>query len=423
MESWSPLEAFAGNQSVSFPQPLWAPKWRVRGGKPKEEQKEGWVLVGRGHPASNRRGQRSGSSLLAEMNGSERGLVLYFRAGGEGHKRRLPYRGVYSTHSPVSRTAQVSVRLRMRTSFSSAHSPFTRFSKQRRKGGQQVPRALCPTHLSRSKCSSPVPPNAPISRQRSCECAVMLRMLHHRIDRSSSRSFPVHSLYISDTQGRTRWEGSSPSLCPADHSAGISHSRPRPSLIGKSLPFPSNDPASPGSSTVRAPFPPYGMLPRRRPTTLRACGVFARRSLPVVPSSPLAVWAGCPSLLRSFKLWIKGTNVVEWNSRRVTRSTVPRCEVQVVMITPGYALAPLTGTPEPANARENPGRSVLHSSDRRGTKQGIASGIGADSASAASCRTGVIQYVVPRVPPLLRSFPILIVKHHEQQDVEVRNSK
>ncbi|KAH0676797.1 hypothetical protein KY290_025756 [Solanum tuberosum] len=65
-----------------------------------------------------------------------------------------------------------------------------------------------------------------------------------------------------------------------------------PSLIGKSLPFPSNDPASPGSSTVRAPFPPYGMLPRRRPTTLRACGVFARRSLPVVPSSPLAVWAG-----------------------------------------------------------------------------------------------------------------------------------
>ncbi|XP_071727113.1 LOW QUALITY PROTEIN: uncharacterized protein [Rutidosis leptorrhynchoides] len=48
-----------------------------------------------------------------------------------------------------------------------------------------------------------------------------------RIDRPSSRSFPVHSLYISDTQGRTRWEGRSPSLCPADHSAGISHSRPR----------------------------------------------------------------------------------------------------------------------------------------------------------------------------------------------------
>ncbi|GMN62025.1 hypothetical protein TIFTF001_031111 [Ficus carica] len=133
---------------------------------------------------------------------------------------------VYSTHSPVSRTAQVSVRLRMRTSFPSAHSPFTRFSKQRRKGGQLVPRALCPTHLSRSKCSSPVPPNAPISRQRSCECAIMLRMLRHRIDQPSSCSFLVHSLYISDTQGRMQWEGSSPSLCPADHSASILHSCP-----------------------------------------------------------------------------------------------------------------------------------------------------------------------------------------------------
>lgn len=134
----------------------------------------------------------------------------------------------------------------------------------------------------------------------------------------------------------------------------------------------------------------------------------------------------------------------------------------MVMITPRYALAPLTGTPGPANARENPGLSVptgcvdneatfttfsllslskcravrlscstaplpgAHDALRnlhRGTEQGIASGIGAYSASAASCRTGVIQYVVPHVPPLLRSFPILIVKHHEQQDVEVRNSK
>lgn len=77
------------------------------------------------------------------------------------------------------------------------------------------------------------------------------------------------------------------------------------------------------------------------------------------------IWAGCPSLLRSVRLWITGTNVVEWDSRQVTRSTVPRCEVQVVMITPGYALVPLTGTPGPANARENPGRSVLYSSDRR----------------------------------------------------------
>ncbi|MED6192682.1 hypothetical protein PIB30_012282 [Stylosanthes scabra] len=138
------------------------------------------------------------------MNRSEGGWVLFpGRAGGEGHKIRLPSQGGYSTHSLVFRTAQVSVRvqLRMRTSFPSAHSPFTRFSKQKKLVGLQVPRALCPTHLSKSKCSSPVPLNAPISRQRSCECAVMFRMLLHRIDRPSSRSFPVHSLYISDTLG------------------------------------------------------------------------------------------------------------------------------------------------------------------------------------------------------------------------------
>ncbi|KAI3782101.1 hypothetical protein L2E82_12134 [Cichorium intybus] len=35
------------------------------------------------------------------------------------------------------------------------------------------------------------------------------------------------------------------------------------------------------------------------------------RSLPVVSSSPLAVWAGCPSLLRSVRLWIIETNVVD----------------------------------------------------------------------------------------------------------------
>ncbi|KAK6794391.1 hypothetical protein RDI58_007844 [Solanum bulbocastanum] len=135
-----------------------------------------------------------------------------------------------------------------------------------------------------------------------------------------------------------------------------------PSLIGKNFSFSSNKLASPGSSTIRAPFPPYGMLSQHRPTMLRASSVFARQSL---LSSPLAVWTGCPSLLRSFKLWIKGTNVVEWNSRRVKRSTVLRYKVQVVIITSGYALAPLTGTPEPANTHENLGRSVLHSSDRR----------------------------------------------------------
>ncbi|KAL3524905.1 hypothetical protein ACH5RR_013277 [Cinchona calisaya] len=40
-----------------------------------------------------------------------------------------------------------------------------------------------------------------------------------------------------------------------------------------------------------------------------------------------------------------------------SEATVLRCEVQEVMITPGYALGPLTGTPEPANDRENLGRS------------------------------------------------------------------
>lgn len=38
-------------------------------------------------------GLSSGSSLLAEMNGSEGGWVLFpGRAGGEGHKIRLPSR-------------------------------------------------------------------------------------------------------------------------------------------------------------------------------------------------------------------------------------------------------------------------------------------------------------------------------------------
>ncbi|KAK7322028.1 hypothetical protein VNO80_33859 [Phaseolus coccineus] len=117
------------------------------------------------------------------MNGSEGGAGFYFRAGREVKAIRLPSRGVYSTHSPVFRTAQVSVRLRMRTSFPSAHSPFTRFSKQRRKGGQQ----------------------------------------------NRSTQFPFFSgalaLYLRHT--RKDAVGSSPSLCPADHSAGILHSRLR----------------------------------------------------------------------------------------------------------------------------------------------------------------------------------------------------
>ncbi|PNX98162.1 hypothetical protein L195_g021404 [Trifolium pratense] len=169
-------------------------------------------------------------------------------------------------------------------------------------------------------------------------------------------------------------------------------------LIGKSLPFPSNDPA------------PLALPPSWLPFLPMLCS----------PGTGLPRFA--PAAFSPDGLC----------HRRVTRSAVPRCEVQVVMITPGYALAPLTGTPGPANAHENPGRSSIHLTggvDNEATfttfsllslccSKGIASGIGADSASAASCRTGVIQYVVPHVPPLLRSFPILIVKHHEQQDVE-----
>ena len=55
-----------------------------------------------------------------------------------------------------------------------AHPPFAWLSKKR-KGGQQVPLALCPTNLVQSKCSSPVPPNAPIYSQRLCECEVCFR--------------------------------------------------------------------------------------------------------------------------------------------------------------------------------------------------------------------------------------------------------
>ncbi|GJX48681.1 hypothetical protein Tco_0273871 [Tanacetum coccineum] len=60
-----------------------APRWRVRGGNPKEEQKEVWVLVGQGHLASNRRGHSFGSSLLVEKNGSEEGWIFYFWVGRE----------------------------------------------------------------------------------------------------------------------------------------------------------------------------------------------------------------------------------------------------------------------------------------------------------------------------------------------------
>uniref|UniRef100_A0A2C9VF18 Uncharacterized protein n=1 Tax=Manihot esculenta TaxID=3983 RepID=A0A2C9VF18_MANES len=55
--------------------------------------------------------------------------------------------------------------------------------------------------------------------------------------------------------------------------------------------------ALPPSGLPFLPMPPYC-----RPITLRTCSVFARWSFPVVPSSPLTVWAGCPLLLSSVRL-------------------------------------------------------------------------------------------------------------------------
>nr|GEY18453.1 hypothetical protein [Tanacetum cinerariifolium] len=208
-----------------------APRWRVHGGNPRKSKKKVGHLWGKAtRPRIGEGLALDPPCLKKRMDQKELDSLFLGRAGGEGHKRRLPSRGLYSTHSPVSRTAQVSMRLRMRTSFPSAYSPFTRFSKQRRKGGHQA-----------------------------------------------------RSLFFQE----------------------FMH------------------------------FPLLHMAFFNRPTMLRAYGAFARRSLSVVPSSPLAIWAGCPSLLHSVRLWITGTNVVEWNSRRVTRSTVPRFEAQVVMITPG----------------------------------------------------------------------------------------
>ncbi|PHT51439.1 hypothetical protein CQW23_11186 [Capsicum baccatum] len=374
-----------------------APKWRVRGGKPKEEQKEGWVFVGRGHPAPNRRGQRSGSSLLAEINGSER-----FPGGGEGYKRRFPYR-LAPSFSKNSSTSLYSIGPSLIgksllfpsndpafPGSSTVWAPFPLYGMLPRRRPTTL--RACGVFARRFL---PVVPSSLLAVWAGCPsllCSLLLWIKgtnivewnNRRVTRSTLPRCEVQVVMITlgyalapltgtpepanarENPGRSVLHSSDRRLAPSfSKNSSTSLYSIGPSLIGKSLLFPSNDPAFPGSSTVWAPFPLYGMLPRRRPTTLRACGVFARRFLPVVPSSLLAVWAGCPSLLCSLLLWIKGTNIVEWNNRRVTRSTLPRCEVQVVMITLGYALAPLTGTPEPANARENPGRSVLHSSDRR----------------------------------------------------------
>lgn len=55
---------------------------------------------------------------------------------------------------------------RQKNIFDMISSQFTRFSNQMRNVRKQVTRALCPTGLSRSNCSSPIPPSASILRQR-----------------------------------------------------------------------------------------------------------------------------------------------------------------------------------------------------------------------------------------------------------------
>lgn len=120
------------------------------------------------------------------------------------------------------------------------------------------------------------------------------------------------------------------------------------------LPFPSNDPASPGSSTVRAPFPPYAPPAQAyHASRLRRFRQTVFASSAILPAGCLyAVWVGCPLLLRSVRRY--GLQEIQWFTWTAGGLHVPLCrdgEVQVVMITPRYALAPLTGTPGPANAR------------------------------------------------------------------------
>jgi hypothetical protein len=121
----------------------------------------------------------------------------------------------------------------------------------------------------------------------------------------------------------------------------------------------SNDLASPGSSTVLRAFSPYASA-----LAYHASRQPRFRQKVFTSSAILPGLYGKLSLAASFRLWT--TNVVEQDSWQVTRSTVPRCEVQVVMITPGYALVPLTGTPGPANA-QNQGRSSRRYVDNEAT--------------------------------------------------------
>ncbi|KAF4349929.1 hypothetical protein G4B88_002351 (mitochondrion) [Cannabis sativa] len=192
MESWSPLEAFAG--------------YAIEGGL------------------------SSGSPLLAEMNGSEGGLGSISVPGGSFPRRWKSRPAQRITGANVSPTKKSS--LTISPSFP-AEPPLFAIRKipikskpylskassviLRPQGSLLDPFPSLP-HCS-SKCATPYEDLLPF-----CPLSVHTVL---KAEEEGSRSFPVHSLYISDTQGRTRWEGSSPSLCPADHSAGILHSRLR----------------------------------------------------------------------------------------------------------------------------------------------------------------------------------------------------
>jgi hypothetical protein len=223
------------------------------------------------------------------------------------------------------------------------------------------------------------------------------------------------------------------------------------------LPFPSNDPASPGSSTVRAPFPPYAppaqahhasRQRRFRQTVFASSAILPAGCLYgwVVPCCcvllgamnyrKLSGWLGQQAgyTFHCAEMWGAGgddlpgvcASALDGHSRTRLRSWKPRS-----VLRPDVWITRPPSQPSPFYLYPKSGRAVRLSCSTvplPGAHDALrnlhrASGIGAYSASAASCRTGVIQYVVPHVPPLPRSFPILIVKHHEQQDVEVRNSK
>ena len=114
---------------------------------------------------------------------------------------------VYSTLSPISRAAKVcecdSI-WRPPSLLPYAHSVHTVTKAE--EGLAAGSRGLCLTHLSKSKCSSPVSPNAPISQQRSSECKweVMLWSLFHGIEPTQIHFFS-HALALYLWHTRTQW--------------------------------------------------------------------------------------------------------------------------------------------------------------------------------------------------------------------------